>query len=108
MGVLGIAAGPDQIADGDDPSLLAAVDADGNLRAKQFGQDAAGGQREQRLDGGGRVTLGSAEVFVALLIEMRIQTQYLAAIASGQTLTDDPETLRQDADVAGLLATLSS
>ena len=31
MTIIGIAAGPDQLADGEDPSVLAKVDADGNV-----------------------------------------------------------------------------
>lgn len=108
MGVLGIANGPDQIADRTDPSLSAAVDADGNLRARQIGQDPAGTQREQILDAGGAVVSASHAVLLAQLVEMMIANTYLYALASGQIVTDDPETLRRDADVTGLVANVSS
>ncbi len=32
---------------------------------------------------------------------------YLAAIAAGLVMTDDPDTLRADADTSGLFSTLS-
>lgn len=41
MGIIGIAAGPDQIADGEDPSLVTKVDSDGNL-AVSAGMDVNG------------------------------------------------------------------
>lgn len=38
------------------------------------------------------------EVSEAALIELRIANTYLQAIASGAPVSDDPETLRDDAD----------
>ena len=50
MSVRGIAAGPDQIADGTDASLLASVDKDGNLAAVGKGIDQSGVAQSIRID----------------------------------------------------------
>jgi hypothetical protein len=45
-------------------------------------------------DGG---ELSTIAILFQILVEQRIQTQYLQAMASGQTPTDDPASLRADA-----------
>lgn len=107
MSILGIAAGPDQIADGKDPSRLAEVDQYGNLSEISKGLGPAGFHKVLRTDAGGKLILSDTELLKAILIEMRIQTQFLAAIAAGQIANDDPDTLRLDADASGFLQTLS-
>ena len=42
MSIIGIAAGPEQIADGEDPSLLAKVDEDGNVAVGASGVNPSG------------------------------------------------------------------
>lgn len=111
MGIQGVQAGPDQIADGNDPSILATVvkGATGNLvESFQEGIDTqTGAIRPVAVDPGGKQVLSDTDKLTLMLVEMRIQTQYLAAIAGGLVMTDEPDTLRADADVSGLLTTLS-
>lgn len=98
MSVLGIAAGPDQIADGTDPSVLATVDSDGNLQEVSKGIDQAGQTRTSRLGPGGEQEIGSQAVLLAILVELRTITSLLTAIGSGQVVMDDPDQYREDAD----------
>lgn len=111
MGIQGVQAGPDQIADGSDPSVLATVvkGVTGNLvESFQEGLDTQTGViRPVAVDPSGKQVWSDTDKLTAILVEMRIHTMYLAAIAGGYTMTDDPDALRADADASGLLTTLS-
>jgi len=45
------------------------------------------------IDGGNQSTIA---LLAGILIELRVQTQYLQAIASGVVANDDPQQLRND------------
>ena len=78
MSVRGIAAGPDQIADGIDPTLLAEVNADKALRVQGGSTDPAGTIQNVRVDSDGRMVMSSADMIRELLIEMRLLTEIFA------------------------------
>ena len=107
MSINGIAAGPDQIADGEDPSLLAKVDSNKRLHVNAQTVNQDGVNRSILVDSTGRTVISDSDKLTAILIEMRIQTQLLAALVAGQIANDDPDDLRRDADVTGLAQTLS-
>ena len=107
MSIQGIAAGADQIADGEDPSILATVDENGDLHVTSNTVTQDGVSRSIATDSMGRAISSDSDKLTAILIEMRIQTEFLRAIAAGQISIDDPDMLRLEADATGLARTLS-
>ena len=108
---IGVQAGPDQIADGQNPTLLETVvpGVAGNaaLNYNQGLDQQTGAIRPQAADPSGRTVLSDTDKLTLLLIEARIQTYFLSCIAAGIVATDDPDALRLDADQTGLLTALS-
>jgi hypothetical protein len=51
------------------------------------------GRQDFPIDGGQQSEIG---MLAGILFELRVQTQYLRAIASGTVANDDPNALRQD------------
>ena len=97
MAIHGIAAGPDTIADGVDPTRLVTVDEDGNLSVagKALNIDN-GGNVAIAVDSAGRLVLSESENIQGILVELRTLTALIAAIGSGQIVgADDHETLRE-------------
>ena len=78
MTVIGIAAGPDQIADGTDPTIIAEVTEDKALKVSGGFTDSSGTVQPPRVDAEGRLVLSSAEMIRELLIEMRLLTSIMA------------------------------
>src|SRR3990167_11210420 len=78
MGTRGIAAGPEPIADGIDPTLLAEVTDDNALKVSGGFTDPGGVVQPPRVDAEGRLVLSSAEMIRELLIEMRLLTSIMA------------------------------
>lgn len=107
MAIHGIAAGPDNIADGEDPSLLATVDDQGNLHVTPQTVDQNGSVRSIAIDAAGRIITSDSDKLTAILIELRVLNQNLAALVAGQVATDDLDVLRLDAAASGLANTLS-
>ena len=92
MSVIGIAEGPEQIADGTDPSQLAEVDADGNLSVLSKGVDENGTARAIAVDPSGRLTLSVSEILMAILVELKTLNMLHAS-----TLSDsDPQSIREE------------
>lgn len=109
---IGVQAGPDQIADGKDPSVLVSVvpAADGSNAQETFGfgiDSQTGAKRASVVDAAGRAVISDTDKLTLILLEMRLQTFYLAEIAAGRIVADDPEVLRSDFDATGLLTSLS-
>lgn len=97
----GIAGAPSwmQIVDKTNPANIGAVDRDGNVSTLGHTTDQAGQARALRSAPDGSVQLASEAILAALLIEMRIQTKLLSAIAQGLIDKDDPDLDRRDADI---------
>ena len=66
--IIGIAAGPDQIADGTDPSILAKVDAAGNVSVTTNAMDASGAIVPLRADDSNEILRQSLSVSRAMLL----------------------------------------
>ena len=101
----GVAGAPSimQIADRTVLNYMVAVDANGNMSVLSRGMDAGGVVQSNRSGPDGAMALVSDGVLAAILIEMRIQTKLLLAIASGGTDNGDPDLDRKDADAMHLL-----
>ena len=78
MTVIGIAAGPDQLADGTVPTQLAEVDDSGALKVQGGSTDPGGTVKQLRVDSDGRMVISSADVIRELLIEMRLMNEMFA------------------------------
>ena len=78
MGTRGIAAGPEPIADGIDPTLLAEVTDDNALKVSGGFTDPGGVVQPPRVDAEGRLVLSSAEMIRELVIEMRLMNEMFA------------------------------
>lgn len=93
MSTQGVQQGPDQIADGVNPSLLASVDASGAVEALQDAITPSGREVAVHATEGGDTVLGSDWLFGMLLVELRLMN-YLLAI--GHNVTEDLDLLRAD------------
>jgi len=80
MTVIGIAAGPEQIADGTDPTIIAEVTEDNALKVSGGFTDSSGTVQPPRVDAEGRLVLSSADVIRELLIEMRLLNEMFAEV----------------------------
>ena len=107
MGVIGVAAGPDQIADGTNPNQLASVTSSGDVVTLRKGIDQDGVERIQRVASDGDMQIWSHEVLVAILVELRTMNNILAAIGAGMPTLDDPQAYRDDGDITGITRQLS-
>ena len=67
MTIIGIAAGPDQLADGEDPSLLAKVDDDGNVAVSVSALDESGDVAPLRVDNSNELLRQNLMVSKAIL-----------------------------------------
>lgn len=110
MSIQGVQGGPDQIADGVDPSILGTVikgQSGNSVQSLQELFSATGLVVPQQADAAGRMVLSDTDKLTAILVEMRIQTYYLSCLAAGVIANDDPDVLRADTDVSGLVNALS-
>lgn len=98
MSIIGVVAGPEQIADGTVPSQLAKVDEFGNESVLEHGEDQAGRKRRIRTAPDGSQQLASDGILAAILIELQILNKNIVALGAGQIVTDDPDLDRLDAD----------
>ena len=80
MTVIGIAAGPDQLADGTVPTQLAEVDDTGALKVQGGSTDPGGTVKQLRVDSDGRLVMSSADAIRELLIEMRLLNEMFAEV----------------------------
>ena len=98
MGILGVAAGPDVIADEDNPSQTVNVDQYGFVGTVEQGIDPSGTYHTQRVTAGGQAMQGDAEIMLAILTELRTLNAMIAAIGAGQSTTGNPDHFRVDVD----------
>ena|SRR3990167_122323 len=108
MSIRGLVDGPDQIADGEVPTQLAAVDTDGNLLVKAGVDSQSRTAKAIVVDPAGRLIISDSDKLTAMLIELRTLNQLVAMMAAGRIVTDDPEDFRLDADLSGLGNALSN